>query len=203
MAEELKPKTIEDIEVVDTENGKAAVLKNATLVEDIRLVQSFAVDNNIKFYAAIKDEGNGVTKTFVLNQENAPTIIENGTYGVNFDFKEDVVEDTIEEVVNVVEDVVEDVVEENIDKVEIEEPTTVEETVVSEDLVKDECTTGYCVHCEELKDELAKLRAEKNALEEKLSIIEIREETLSEEKLITLEDVKSFLEKNGLKSISI
>jgi hypothetical protein len=54
-----------------------------------------------------------------------------------------------------------------------------------------------------LEDELAKLRAEKNALEEKLSIIEIREEIVSEEKLITLEDVKSFLEKNGLKSISI
>lgn len=208
MAEELKPKTIEDIEIVETENGKAAVLKNATLVEDIRLVQAFAVENNIKYYAAIKDEGNGVLKTFVLNHENAPTIIENGTYGVNIDYKEEVVEEVkeVEEVTNeeTIEEVVVETNTEDGGDVEVaSEETTIEEC---EDEHKIELETQEdcdCVHCKELEDELSKLRAEKNALEEKLSIIEIGNNLTNSETTITLEDVKLFLENNGLKSISI
>ena len=219
-------KKIEDIVVMgDTEHGSTAVLKGATLVEDIILVRDYAVKNNIPYYVAIKEEKDGSEKRYGVNENGTPVVLEAGAYATNVKYvpedmgeikeavdagiiefvgkpKDEIVEEPVIEAEPVIDEVVDNAVDNSVEKEAIAEIKVEFDELKLAELVKEEA--------DKIRAEYDKVIAEKDAeiaqLKDKIETLEIVYDNngdFEEASETTLDDVIDFMRENGLTSLSI
>lgn len=212
-------KKVEDIEVIeDLDYGTVAVLKGATLVEDIMLVKDYAVKNNIPFYVAIKTEKDGSEKRFYVNESGTPVVLDSTTtekYGANHKYVApevvdlDEAESAIDEVAPETE-VIDNAVDNSVETEELDAtPTTndpIDETIVPAELIAKSEYDFVVAQLDEANKTIADKDAEIAQLKDKIETLELTSNDtidIEEASATDLDDVIEFMRENGLTSLSI
>lgn len=202
MEEIITPKTINDIKVeINDKDEKIAVLYDAKLVEDIKLVYNYAIDNNIKLYHAVKNDGD-TTKNYILDENEYPVVVADDVLGVNPKYVEPVVEETKEDVEVVDLDKAEETSTE-LSLEEIEERKKEYEKLVTENTELKDIISTKDTQIEEYKTTIENQKNEIAELKDRVDSLEMTTCEVSTIPTLDIDTVINFLKEKGITSISV
>ena len=202
MEEIITPKTINDIKVeINDKDEKIAVLYDAKLVEDIKLVYNYAIDNNIKLYHAVKNDGD-ITKNYILDENEYPIVVADDVLGVNPKYVEPVVEETKEDIEVVDLDKAEETSTE-LSLEEIEERKKEYEKLVTENIELKDIISTKDTQIEEYKATIENQKNEIAELKDRVDSLEMTTCEVSTIPTLDIDTVINFLKEKGITSISV
>lgn len=217
MTNDYKVKKFQEIKVMDYEEGSnnVAVLPNACLCEDVRIVKEYAVEKNLPFYVAIKNESDGSKKYYSLDAKGNLVGTVEKHVGINDAYVEEsvVVKNQEEAIEN---DATNDIVEQEANSdlsVEMVTDEIPQETIVEvsapqvsidmENYIEKAEYFDIVAEKEALAEELKLAQDELALIRDELETLKLKDNEVIVSRETILEDVITFLKEHDLKSIGI
>lgn len=217
MTNDYKVKKFQEIKVMDYEEGSnnVAVLNNAHLYDDVKIVKEYAVEKNLPFYVAIKYETDGSKKYFSLDEKDNIVVTVEKHVGINDSYKEESTE--IENQEEIIEDeATNEIVEQETNSdltVEIVANEIPQETIVEisapqvsvdlENYIEKAEYFDIVAEKEALAEELKLAQDELALIRDELETLKLKDNEVIVSRETSLEDVITFLKDHDLKSIGI